>query len=94
MSETPVTTGGRTVRVAVLAPAVMVTDVEVDTPTVVTGNVVEVVPTGTVTEVGTVVDGSLEDKATGTPPAGAAPLIVTVASEDWPPLSELGTRES
>ncbi len=45
----------------------------------VAGNVAEVAPAGTVTDVGTLIfSGSALDKATTTPPAGAAPFKRTV----------------
>lgn len=51
-----------------------------------TANVVEVWPAGTVTVAGTVIADELElERATTTPPGGAAPLNVTVPVVDCPP---------
>jgi hypothetical protein len=55
------------------------------TPKVVTLNVAEVWPLGTVTEVGTVAAGVLLDRAIVVPPEPAGPLSVTVPVEGVPP---------
>jgi hypothetical protein len=49
-----------------------------------------VLPAATVTEAGRVADGSLLDKDTETPLAGAAPLKVTVPEEDVPLATLVG----
>lgn len=86
---------GLTVRVAVTAvcclTAETVTGVGAATPKVVTVNVTDVAPAGTVTEVGTVAVGMLElERKTGTPPVGAAAEIVTVPVEGFPPTTVAG----
>jgi hypothetical protein len=52
-----------------------------------------VLPAAIVTEAGRVADGSLLDKDTETPPAGAAPLKVTVPNEDVPLETLVGLTE-
>ena len=72
----------------------MVTEVEAVTGLVETLNVALAVPSGTVTESGTLATvGSLLDKETIAPPAGAAgPLSVTVPLEEPPPVTVAGSR--
>jgi hypothetical protein len=60
------------------------------TAPVVTGNVAEVEPAGTVTLAGTLADVLLSDRVTAAPPAGATPLSVTVAVEVSPPTTLAG----
>jgi hypothetical protein len=73
--------------------AVIVAEVLIATPNVVTGNVVEVFPAGTVTEVGTVAAaGLLLCRETETPPVGAGPVSVTVPVEGLPPITLVGLR--
>ena len=77
----------------VTPPAVAETVTEVlDEPgEVVTLNVVELLPGGTVTLAGTLAtEGLLLDSATTVPPAGAAPLRVTVPVEELPALTVVG----
>ena len=94
--ETPVTTGGFTVRVAdwLAAPVVALLEgvAAAATATVVTVNVVDVEPAGTVTEAGTVAAAALDVSVTTFPPVGAGPLSVTVAVEDVPPVTVVGLR--
>ena len=92
---TDATLAGLTVKGAVTATccftAEIVTGVAVATPRVVTGNVTEVAPTGTITEVGTVAAKAFElERKTGTPPVGAAAEIVTVPVEGFPPTTVTG----
>jgi hypothetical protein len=86
--------GALTVSVAVVelpfADPVMVTLVFADTGMVVAVNVAEVLPAATVTLDGTVVLGSLLLRFTGSPPVGAAPLMVTVPVEEVPPVTPVG----
>jgi hypothetical protein len=71
--------------------AEIVTGVAAATPRVVTANVTEVAPAGTVTKAGTVAAAVFELKRkTGTPPAGAADEIVTVPVEGFPPTIVAG----
>ena len=74
----------------------MVTGVEPETVLVVTVNEAVVAPAATVTLPGTCADVLLLLRATVAPPAGAALLRVTVATEEFPPttLTGLGVRES
>ena len=60
------------------------------TPVVVIVNVVEVLPAGTVTEVGTVADELLLDSVVTTPLAPAGPFSVTVPVDGVPPVTVLG----
>ncbi len=70
--------------VAVLAPAVVVTE-----------TVAEVPPAGTVTVAGTpAVDGAEELSSTTAPPGGAAAARVIVACEVVPPTTDVGARLS
>src|SRR2546425_7803514 len=88
---------GVTVSTAILvAPpklAEMVAEVDAVTDTVVTVNVALVAPAGTVTlpTGGTLAAaGLLLERVTTAPPAGAAPLRVTVATEELPPTTLVG----
>jgi hypothetical protein len=72
--------------------AAIVTLVGVLTPVVATVKFVEIFPAGIVTELGTVVEGSLLVRAMTVPPGAAGPLIVTVPIEDAPPATEFGFR--
>jgi hypothetical protein len=89
---------GLTVRVAVaLTPRVaVIIDVVGDgTPKVVTVNVREVLPAGTVTLAGTVAAAVLLlERVTTAPPVGAALLRVTVPLELFPPTTVVGLRET
>lgn len=97
-SETAVTVGPVTPSVAVtwVVPvvAVMVSEVLVPTPVVVTVKVAVVAPAATVTVVGGFADGPLEAKPTVRPPVGAGPLIVTVPVEEAPPRTEVGLTDT
>ena len=53
-----------------------------------------VLPAATVTEAGTVAEALLLDKDTEAPPAGAAPLKVTVPVEDVKLSTVVGLRET
>jgi len=81
-------------RVAVLlipSVAVMVAEVLLTTVKVLTPNVVEVLPAGTVTEAGTVAAPVLLlCRETLAPPVGAGPVRVTVPVELAPPETEVG----
>ena len=73
----------------------MLTVVVVTTELVVTANVVDMLPVGTVTLAGTAAaDVLLLERVTATPPAGAAPLRVTVPVEGLPPVTLVGFRET
>lgn len=90
-------TGAVTVSVALwLAPRVPVItdDVLLATALVVTAKVVDVLPAGTVTEVGTCAAVVLLlCSVTTAPPPGAAPFSVTVPVELFPPTTEVGFSE-
>jgi len=90
-STTELTVGPLTVIVDVcwepFADAVIVTDWLVATATVVAVKVAEVAPAATLTEAGTVTAALLDARATGSPPVGAAELIVTVPVELVPPTT-------
>jgi hypothetical protein len=74
--------------------AVIVTGVAAATPRVVTVNVADVVPAGTVTEDGTIAAAMFElERKTGTPPTGAAAEIVTVPVALLPPTMVTGFSE-
>src|SRR5712692_7413144 len=68
----------------------MVTGVDAATALVFTGKVALVTPTGTVTLEGTLAALLLLERATVAPPAGAAPLSVTVPVEEFPPVTLVG----
>ena len=57
-------------------------------------NDAEVAPAGTVTDAGTVADGSLLDNEITAPPAGAGPFNVTVPVELAPPVAVVGDTEN
>src|SRR6266852_6783194 len=87
--------GGFTVRVAVCVPPLkvpeIVTAVELLTALVVTAKVALVAPAATVTLAGTVAATVLLlESVTAAPPAGAAPLRVTVPVEELPPVTLVG----
>jgi len=85
--------GGVTVKAAVwlTAPRVAVTlaDALAVTAVVVMGNVWLVAPAGTVTVIGTVAAVLLLERVTTVPPAGAAPVRVTVPVDDTTPPTTL-----
>jgi hypothetical protein len=100
-TETPVRTAvtGLTITVAAeLTPAyaaVKVTAVEAVTLPVVTLNVAELDPCGTVTDAGAPATAEFElEIDTATPPDPAALVSVTVPVLDWPPVMELGLTET
>jgi len=68
----------------------MVAVVDSVTFTVLTVKVTEVRPAGMVTDFGRVAADWLLDRATTSPPVGAAPLRVTVPVEDLPPATLVG----
>ena len=73
------------------AVAETVTEVVAEPGDVVTMNVAELLPDGTVTLAGTPATvGLLLDNATATPPAGAGPLRVTVPVEELPAFTVEG----
>ena len=72
----------------------MVDVVFVATATVVTGNVTDVAPLGTVTDVCTDALAELEFKDTTVPVDPAGPLSVTVPVDDVPPTTEVGVSET
>jgi len=74
-----------TVFVVVASVAEMLAVTVAETPVVETVNVAEVAPAGTVTEAGTVALALSDWRLTVIPPVGAAPLSVTVPTEDTPP---------
>jgi hypothetical protein len=85
------------VRVALAVPprfAVMTAPPAAGTALVVTVNVVDVLPAGTVTLAGTTAEALLLDRVTAAPPPGAAPLNVTVAVEPEPPVTAVGFSDS
>jgi len=83
-------------RAELVAPpkdAVIVTGVDTLTALVLTLNVALLAPAGTVTLEGTLAAAPLLESATCAPPAGAAPLMVTVPVEDCtPPITLVGFR--
>jgi len=90
--------GAATVSVAVrVAPpklAVIVTGVELVTLDVVMPNEAVVAPAGTVTVAGTLAALPPLETVTAAPPAGAAPLSVTVPCDGLPPLTLDGLSAS
>jgi hypothetical protein len=73
----------------------MMTEVDAATATVLTVNDALVAPAATVTLEGTLaVIVLLLDSATCAPPAGAAPLSVTVPVEEFPPVTLTGFSDS
>lgn len=64
--------------------------VVLDTVVVEIVKVALVAPAGTVTEAGTVALELLEERFTATPPVGAAPVRVTVPTEEAPPATVFG----
>lgn len=68
----------------------MTADVWLATALVVTVNVVDVLPAGTVTLAGTVAAGFPLESVTTAPPLGAAALSVTVPVELVPPVTLVG----
>ena len=81
-------------RVTPPALAVIVTSVEVATALAVTVKVALVAPWATVTLAGTVAAAVLLDSVTPNPPAGAAPVNVTVPCADAPPATLVGLTET
>ena len=75
-----------------LAAAVIAADVVDVTFDVLTLKVVDVIPAGIVTVLGTVAFAFEVDSWTTSPPAGAGPVRVTVAVEDAPPVTLVGFR--
>lgn len=73
--------------------AVSVITVVESTPDVGTLNVVVVAPAGTVTDAGKVTNELFEERATTSPPVGAALVRVTVATGVFPPTNEVGTTD-
>src|SRR5438309_2669759 len=72
----------------------MVAVAEEATALVLTTKVALVAPAGTVTLEGTLAAPLLLESATGAPPVGAGPLIVTVPVEEFPPVTLVGLSES
>ena len=95
-NESAVTVGAVIARLAVvLTPAnvaVIVAEAFAATAVVVTLNVAEVDPAGTVTVAGTVAEALFDASAMEIPPVGAAALIVTVPTEATPPTTLVGLR--
>ena len=89
-------TAGSTVIVAVWAAppntAETVDVVAAATGLVLTAKVALVVPSGIVTDAGTVTDGSLLDKEITAPPVGAGPLSVIVPVDELPPVTSAGLK--
>ena len=77
-------------RLAPFSAAAIVDEVEVDTANVVTANVADVVPAGTVTDVGTVAFGLLDCNETTAPEPPGALARVTVPVDDVPPGTDVG----
>jgi hypothetical protein len=80
-----------TFSVTPLADPVIVAVVATETGAVLMANVAELLPLGTTTFVGGVTAPLLLESSTGNPPAGAAPLSVTVPVEVAPPPTEAGS---
>src|SRR5207302_643793 len=73
----------------------MVTVFDAATPLVFTVKVAVVAPPGIVTLGGTLAtDGSLLERMTCAPPAGAGPLSVTVPVEGFPPITVVGFSDN
>ena len=71
------------------------TEVAVVTLAVVTENVAEVEPCGTVTDAGTLAAAAFElESDTTAPPAPAAEMRLTVPVPDWPPMIVVGLTET
>jgi len=70
--------------------AVIVAEVDDETPVVLTVNVAVVAPAATVTEAGTVALVLLDDRVTAAPPVPAALERVTVPVEEFPPETDVG----
>ena len=75
-----------------MAVAVTETDASVATAVVLTANVADVWPAGTVTDEGAEADELFQDSATTTPPAGAALARVTVPVVCEPPITDVGLK--
>ena len=73
--------------------AEIVTGVTAATTLVLTVKVAPVAPAETVTLAGTLAAALLLESATCAPPAGAAPLKVTVPVEEFPPVTLVGFSE-
>jgi hypothetical protein len=73
---------------------VIIAEVVYATEWVVIANVPVLLPAATITEVVTVAEAELLAKDTDTPPAGAAPLKVTVPVEETPLATLVGLRET
>ena len=97
-SVSEVRTAGSTVIAAVCAAppntAETVDVVAAATGLVLTANVALVVPSGMVTDAGTVTDGSLLNKEITAPPVGAGPFMVTVPVDKLPPVTFAGLKPS
>jgi hypothetical protein len=77
------------------ALAVIVTGVDVETPVVTAVNVAELLPTGTLTEVGTATSDVLPfAMVTANAPEIALDVSVTLHVLDWPPVTEAGEQET
>ncbi len=88
---------GFTVRTAVTVPeswAAMVAEVEVCTADVATANAALVWPAGMTTLDGTLATALLLERNAAAPPDGAAMFNPTVPTEELPPVTELGLRDS
>ena len=89
-----VSAGVATVRLAVwlVFPSVpvIVKDIRVETGTVVTVNVTEEAPEGTVTLAGTVALGLFDERLTIVPEDAAGPVRVTVPVDEVPPTTKVG----
>jgi hypothetical protein len=70
----------------------MVATVAVVTAEVVTANAAVALPAATLTEAGVVTWALLSDRVTSAPPAGAAPVKVTVHVDVAPPVTDAGLQ--